>query len=84
MVEKLLLILPIIALVAFIIMDILTNLFNKSRTAIENLYNTIAQKDAEIENLRVENANLTAQLAQFSGVTEQVNSYTNFLAEKGL
>lgn len=75
MVEKLLFISSIIALVAFICMDLL----NRIRALFDAKNTVIANKDAEIENLRAEVANLQAQLAQYAGVSE----VSNFLAEQG-
>jgi len=75
LVELLSIVLPIIALVAFIIMDI----FSRIKALFDAKNNIIAQRDAELENLRVENANLTAQLAQYAGV----NEVSAFLTEQG-
>jgi len=74
-VELLQIVLLLIAFLAFITMD----LFNRIKNLIDTKNNTIVAQSAEIENLKVEIANLNTQLAQYAGV----NDVANFLTEQG-
>jgi cell division protein FtsL len=74
-VELLQIVLLLIAFLAFITMD----LFNRIKNLIDTKNNTIVAQSAEIENLKVEIANLNTQLAQYAGV----NDVANLLTEQG-